>query len=1700
MTKRRSENSQSSKVDDRKPPTVSSPAATGGAGNVFERSVGAYWLAQLLVGAVPPILIDCSVTEVHFQTEHLGWHTDDFLVVGQNSGGSIRKLVGQVKRTFTVSSVDEDCKKTIQDFWSDFKNSGVFSAATDRFAMVTQLGTNTLLQHFGGLLECARAAYDAQDFEHRLNTPGFISSTAIRYCDELLAIICASEAREISRPEIWPFLRVLHILSLDLSTSSGQAEAAMKSLLAYTAVGDDKGESARKSWNDLLAVAAEGAPAARSFTREHLPDTVKQRHTTCGVEHPMLTALREHSAIVTRGIHSTIGGTLHLRRAGLVQQVLAALEESQVVVVSGAAGAGKSAVVKDVVGILSRDHFSFSFRAEEFAQPHFDTTLNLGQIPGRAATLTSVLGGQQRKLVLIESVERLLEKSTRDAFADLLTLAASDQTFQIILTCRDYSADLVRTAFLRSAAVDHSVVRVPPLDDDELSEVQAAKPSLTLPLSSTALRQILRNPYILDKALQIRWSSERPLPNSERDFRHLFWQDIVRADHHLSGGMPSRRQTVFAEIALRRARQLSMYVTCSDLDLLAVTNLRADSLLVRSEQTDMLVAPAHDVLEDWAILRWIDEQHAELGGSFRKFSEVLGTHPALRRAYRKWIAELLECDPAAADTFFNGAVHEADVPASFKDDTFVALLRARSAPALIEKHRSGLLLGNRQLLKRMIHLLRVACVTTPAWLQGKAALFNVPDGPAWAALLSIVRSGWKDFGAEDSLLLLGLIEDWAKSVTPLTPYPEGSASAADIAYSLLSHFDDYSHGEERKRTLQVIAKIPNEERVRFSDLLSNSVNSRQERDRVAEELQDIVFASYEGLPAARDVPEVLAAALRNHLLCRESDLRQERRYASSMEIEIYFGLRTRLRHDYFPASAHRTPMLPLLRQHWRIAVDLIIDVFNHSADWYAHPRVTDGLEPAFEVELKFPTGESKRQWCNGRLWNLYRGTSVGPYVLQSYLMALERWLLEVAKQEPNELDSILLELLRRSDNGAVAAVVASVAAAFPFQCGESLLTLLSARDYIVMDRYRLATESQANMEIFGNLLGSRSAENRIYELERKEADSWPHRRQDLESAITNLQLTHLAERVQKMLDEHRQALGDISEQNDDDRLWRLAIHRMDLRGYSVAQDAPIPEEFRQKGYVQLDLKDPDPDVKEIVDRSAPRFARIQNQTSLLMWGLKVFKNENDPGSDPGAWSEKLRAAMSFDTTESQDPMDNMVAGAPGIVAAVCVRDHWQEMSQEEKAWCVDRVCCAVMGHANDWNRMARAQRFGMSPDRSCAWVVSSLLTKDLPESSRKRVEEAFVAALTHAIEEVRWYATWGVAELWPVKRDVASRSVYAIATESSLVMTAMAAEDGKPYDERRPYEEITAEAADRIRKRFWEPDGIVADAYDKLDINDWFGGEAQNRILAILGKAPAEPLAAQAFTRAAQGLVQWWTAKDDRTGRRERNYETEISLAQLLEQSVMRASLDVADIVLQPILNAVNSHPTEVHDIVEGLVLVEDREPNTTQFWALWSLFADRARHATWISRLDDQYARGAELVSALFLGTWWKEEVRHWRSLEGHAHNLHLLFEQLPPSATALDAYVRFLYHVGEQSLPESFIRISKRLLAGDANQMLRKSNTVFMLEVLLQRYVYPKPLELKNKPELRDAVLTLLDLLVEQGSSAAFRMRDDFVTPVSS
>lgn len=1429
---------------------MSSPAATGGAGLVFEQHVGAHWLALLLARAFPPILRDCTVAEVHFQTERLGWNTDDFLVVGENGSGTPRKLLGQMKRSFTVSAADDECKKAIRDFWKDFRNSQQFSPATDRLAIVTLRGTNTLLEHFAGLLDCARAAKDAADFERRLTTPGFVHAKVAGYCEEIRAILDEAEGQAVSLSEVWPFLEVLHVISLDLTTSTGQTEALVKTLLAHTTQEPDIRSAADATWHALLREVGDGMSQAKSYERDTLPEILRSLHSpVSGDDRRSLAALGEHSKLILGGIRSTIGQGVHLERARLAQSIIGQLESTQVVIVTGAAGSGKSVVAKSALGVLADDHFVFCFRAEEFALPHFDETLLRGQIHSSAARLAAVLAGQSRKVMLIESVERLLEASTRDAFSDLLTLVTQDKSWRLLLTCRDYSADLVRTSFLESAGVALSVLPVPALDDAELSEVEGKCPALARPLASGSLRALLRNPYVLDMAMRMPWPEDCPLPRSEREFRSRFWQEVVRAEHRAADGMPRRREQAFVEIALRRARALTLYARCADLDPAVVDGLRRDSLIACSPQSRALSAPAHDVLEDWAILQWIEEQHALHQGSAADLSAALGTYPAVRRTYRKWVGELIERDPATADSLFESVVANGSLPAQFRDDTLVALLRSKNSTEFLNRHREILFRDGKQLLKRVIHLVRVGCVRTPDWLgptAEAASLFSVPDGPAWACVLRLVHHHLDSFDEGERLLLLGFIEDWARGVSWLSPYPEAADSIAAIAHFLLRRFDDYRSEDQRKRTLEVIAKIPNRDRDRFAALLRGRPDEDR-RDRVSRDLQGMVFSEMDGMPAARDLPDVVVEVGRQYLLYDEKDINNPRRHGSSLSIEPLFGIKEARHHDFFPASAYRGPFMHLLRYHPRTALDFLIELFNHSADWYAQRKVpSEYVEPPLEITLTFADGTSRTQWCNERLWNLYRGTSVGPYALQSALMALEFWLFEVAESHADRLDAILMKILRESRSGALTAVVASAATAFPLAAGEALLVLLSSPVCILFDRARLAHESRALSGLF-SLMPHLNAAKKVYDDERKQADARPHRRRDLEAAVLTVQFGPLAARIQEALDRHRSLLPPPEEQGEDDQVWRLALHRMDLRQYrprdeSTGEGAEVGTEPAGGGRrILLEPAAPDPDLQEMISQSAAQHESVNTRLGVLMWGMKVFSGEDGASYDPAKWRERLGGARAVGTAKPTGEDRELGEGGPAFVAAVCIRDHWNELSSDEQQWCVEVSCDEVERHCDNWNHLSRVQHDSTSGDRPAAWAIAGLVVKPLPTNGRERVLRSLALALTHAADEVRNYAAVGAGiHLWGVDRDLAIRCVNLLATEAALVQQAFEVESARRHPPSRPLDEIEAEVATVVRCQFFEPQAIPDDAVRTLDPSGGIGSEAFRRILTILLHAPVD--------------------------------------------------------------------------------------------------------------------------------------------------------------------------------------------------------------------------------------------------------------------
>lgn len=573
--------------------------------------VGALALCLLLTRATPPVFLDARVEEVHFQTRHLGWHTDDVLIIGQVRPGLTRRLALQVKRTFTIAASDEDCVETVRGMWDDFSAADRFDRATDRFGIVTLHGTAGLLSAFTSLLDCARAAADGADFRRRLTLTGYLSQKAKSQHEALLTILREHVKTGFDEDEFWRFLRVVNLLSFDLGTPTAQTEAVLLSLLAHTATGDDDPQAAaHASWAALIELADTGRPAAASYRRDKLPAGLVSRHEPVPpAESRELLGLVGHGRTVRDVIRATVGSSdsgYTLERPASVAALLDALDDHRIVVASGAAGSGKSALTKTVLARVELERPVLAFQAAEFAVAHLDETLANAQSTLTAPTLFALLAAHDRITVLIDGVERLLEHSVRDAFAQLLHLVGRIPAIRLVLTCRDYALETVRTALLSRVDAEHAVVVMPPVTDEELGTLAQAVPALTVPLRDARLRELLRTPYLLDLAARVQWQ-DAALPETVRAFRDKCWRDLVRDEAHPAGGMPQRREDAFLDVARRRAEELRPFVAAEAADPEVLDALRQSSLLERSPTSSRLYAPAHDVLEDWAILRWLDD-------------------------------------------------------------------------------------------------------------------------------------------------------------------------------------------------------------------------------------------------------------------------------------------------------------------------------------------------------------------------------------------------------------------------------------------------------------------------------------------------------------------------------------------------------------------------------------------------------------------------------------------------------------------------------------------------------------------------------------------------------------------------------------------------------------------------------------------------------------------------------------------------------------------------------------------------------------------------------------------------------------------------------------------------------------------------------------------------------------------------------------
>lgn len=1690
--------------------SITSPFSTGGGGSVFELKVQAGLLAVLLVRGHVPLFENAALRELHLQAEHLDYETDDAVVMAQNSAGQKCKQLWSVKHDVKFTDSDDVFRSVIADAWADFAEQSRFTQGRDALILATGPIAATH-KPLITLLEFARATLSSKDFFARISRKGFISEKAKSYA-ALIEKRCEETAgRKISADESWIFFRSFHVLGFDLDQSASQDEARFKTMLAL-AIKGSCGKTGSDLWNMLFKWCADGNPRAKSFSREALPEEWQQLTQSIGVhfESGAIQRLLEHSADLLKRIRVVIGSTCHLERRTVTEKLGMAFAIEPVTLVSGQAGAGKSASSLVSLREVLCGAPLFIFQAAEFARDNLDHALADLRVTEPLSEISALFALHRRKFVLIESVERLLEATQREAFFVFLSRLSDDPTWRVVLTCRQHAAAMIKEAFLTPLNINANEMVVPLLNKSELDEVAGHFPQIQAVLTNSQTSELLRNPYYLDKACSVDWSKESmSAPIDQRRLREILWRQVIIREDLRANGIHFQRDRCFQEIALRRARSLKSFVPFTPGDDAAVQSLIRDELLILEPATND-VAPAHDVLEDWALIRWVDKTFA--GGSIepKTFFKTLGQELPIRRSYRNWLREMLAVGSSnELQSFINAILTSPSLMAYWKDETIVSLLMSFEAPRFIEDHEKSLLANDKSQLKIIIHLLRVACKKpSPHWrlperMAGKVLgdLYLVPDGSAWGAVIRIIHRNLIKFEVKDLSFLLGLMEDWKANVNWQSQLPDAARETGLIALHFWNTIDDeYDWEEALGRLASILLAIPNAIAAEFETLLV--ANAKPDDDNHYHRNEIIgkkLLASLECWAACRFLPQAIANFAEKRLGIETADVPRPNQSSYARDMDGHFGLRTGLEHDYFPASALQGPFFQLLRWHPEVGIEFILKLNNVATKRF----VSDGLDTEYgqglvEIEIDFGGGVTCKQWANLRLWTAYREGMPVPDILASSLMALEKWLLDLA-ESGEDLRNIARRLILESNSVAVTAVVASVAMAHKESIGDTVLALFRTPEFFDLDLQRYVRDQSSTAKTLGDW-GLDSAQKKIHHQDRLDSDNLPHRKQNMEMLACAIQTTPLRDEFWKIIDWFKSQMPPRSEQDDALKIWRLRFHRIDLRNFTKTEKTP-------EGEVLYTAAPPEPDIAEVIEKSAPALKQNEQAVGILVWGVSVFEGRDLDKFNPDHWHEMLEKVQQLrhEKQNQESPEFSLYSGGLGYVAAVCVRDHWSQLSDDKKQWCREFLLSEIVADKDTENESIRIQRGSMSGAVAAAKVLP-LLLDDTDDLTRKKVREAIAAALTHNVEELRQHAAAAVGlYLWQRDTDAASACIAGLLDFAALERRSYGSWQKLPWNSRGSLQTIIQIDIGKVRARIASAEPLKQSRYYRFSVTESFSAQVMPMLAHIIAQQHSSAFAQAIQKQIAESLVHSWSHDvrrgDQRQRDRQRNYQAEATLERHYAQFLICCEPNVALELWKPFENAIFRYADEVGDVFKQLIYAEDTIRKDVAFWVIWE--ATKAKLTSFPKfheRVIEKRSSYAKLASILLLDQIsWKEDAREWGPLRGHDDKIREFFKLAGVAPPICKSFVRFLDGIGAVFLPDAILWLAERLDKGDAARMIGDRNSLFSLARILTPLVYSQTETLRRTPALRDATLRILETMVESGSSAAFRMRDFLITPVT-
>lgn len=1689
----------------------SNPFSTGGGGVNFETRVqAAFALSLLTKSCVPCLSQHMRAKEIKFQNKYDGVNTDDFVLVATDKSNNQSQLFAQIKHEITISgSADSMFAEVINSAWKDFKNTN-FNIENDSIVLITGPLPKLDVHNTIPILEWAKYSLNSAEFIKKTKTKGFTSDAKLEKLNIFRAqLTSANEGIEITDDELWLFLKAFQLISFDLDVKYSVVANLLCSLIECYS-----DESPSLVLSKLVTCAQEFNQTAGTLTQHNAPKEVKllfESASKVNFENDFLK-LKERGDHIFDGISNTING-FHIDRVEQIAEISELYEVNDFLFVTGARGVGKSGVVKDFISTKGKDVPVFYLRAEDLDKSHLNdvfTSIGMNSTLGQIEGYFSLL---KEKILVIESLEKVLELNYQDAFIDLLQYIKRQAGWTIIATGRDYAYQQLTFNYLQPSAIQFDSVNVEGLTTDQVAQVSEHIPELTGLISNDSLTELLKVPFFIEIAVRaIGNGAQFKSGDTEVDFRNTVWATVISKEADRKSGMPDKRRTTFINIAKQRAKKMLFGIRASEFDPEVIAKLEEDHLIHR-DQKSATISPMHDVLEDWALEEYIESEYVENSHDLVQFLLTIGNEPAISRAFRLWLYRKLKFDDATNE-FIEEVLTTDGIESYWKDEAIAAIMQHGSPEDFLYSLKPQLLKDDCALLVRFCFILRIAC-------QRPSSLYNYllvkdeksgilkswflqPYGNGWEALFNFIYEVKHDLSNSMLTQVVDVINEWCGLVNIYEELPNASQKVGLLSLWLLEQVKD-SHRDEgrRKKILNALLKVSTAIKEKFDELMERDVFISKEKPRRLSYVDELTSLALLGtnvpLLCKRNPDFVVKLSLHEWLLQKTEE--DEFGYSSygRIDVEESFGLdRER---DFFPASGSKGPFKYLLESKPGLALDFIIKLCNLTAQNYAESEFgapsadEQGKYFSDEVAVKqvdviLNDGTLIKQYASPHLWKGYRGQSTLPYLLQCALMALENWLVEYidTSGEDNEIEWIYDYLLRKSNSVMPTSVLSSVATGFPNKVGKAAFPLLKTADFYDLDLVRMTQEMGGNELHFFN--HQRDVMTKTYIEERREAALRPWRKESLETLLTRLQFVNeLRHGALKIVDELTSEATARNEKN-----LRYMIHRVDTRTWKAVEDKENDRILLQSSSeLPADLKQ---DQQEFNEKHA-----VDNTvTSLHLWARKLLEEKLLEEKYFSSYKDALISAKKLLISLQKGEIHNfsaMAVGAITTVAAVCVRDDLLNLSNEDKDWCLGVILESIFMHADNMIGTTAHDKTDYYGSGACAFVLPKLFDLELDSEQEEHLKFALATALTHENLNVCACAAKGVREfLWSRDAELASRCIGGIVEyarfrrEDSVVRRFYHLQD----------DELQA-ALEKWNALITTFRNELVDGKFKLSVDDisleshcsWF----IHLPMLMVPYCTTDDVQIQLVNKLVNFVFDTEYQNHRSSGDEKINHDIKKQMQDCLSEHVIYSRNNNFMPFKELLALGCSKAPSFIYSLTLSYHVAVEKEDDYDAIWTLWSLLAPEA-HKIALNDVNDRYIGLQNDLNQLLRGMMyadcpWQGNESEESDMKRGAHYLLEFANESANNSHVFEALASLMYQFHEVFFDKAIHLLASKF-AGNSALIAKQVNTAYYLEMAIGRY-----LQIENRGMLSrkmyNSCLKLLNGIVETGSARAYYLREHMI-----